>query len=253
MAKDIWTTNIRGLISNLTALIHELSTRKPLIAIICETFLTPDVPDSALKVSGYDYFRRDRGSHGGGIIVYFLESLKIRRLRHLESTDHETIWFQALIGTHQLVGCGAYWPPSPNTNLTMHLQTAMDSTTYSRDSSILIAGDLNAHHSSFNHSSYTNASGASLQAFMLSNNLVQVVATPTRVTGSSASCLDVMITNFPEVLTFTQVLPGIGSSDHGIAIATLNVCIPEEADATYTAPNNAPLSFDCSHTALKTG
>jgi hypothetical protein len=123
----------------------------------------------------------------------------------------------------------------------------MDSTTFTRDSSILISGDLNAHHASFTHSSYTNASGAALQTFLLSNDLAQIVTLPTRVTGTAASCLDVMITNLPEVLTFTHVLPGIGTSDHGIAVATLNVCIPDEPDPFPTTPSNAPLSFDCSH------
>ena len=71
MDKIVWTSNIRGLISNLTSLQNELNISKPALVIICETFLTDSVPDCALTIPGYSFFRKDRNTHGGGIIIYF--------------------------------------------------------------------------------------------------------------------------------------------------------------------------------------
>ena len=49
----------------------KISELKPDIAIFCETWLSEDIPNSAVDMSGYTTFRNDRNKHGGGIIVYF--------------------------------------------------------------------------------------------------------------------------------------------------------------------------------------
>ena len=41
----IWTTNIRGIVSKLDDLHYELQYHRPSLVVICETFLTPNVPD----------------------------------------------------------------------------------------------------------------------------------------------------------------------------------------------------------------
>ena len=84
MPNAIWTTNIRGIISNFTAFKHKILSSKPTMVTVCETFLSAEVPDTALTIPGYDFVRRDLVGHGGGLLLYFKTSLTIQRLPNLK-------------------------------------------------------------------------------------------------------------------------------------------------------------------------
>ena len=143
----IWSTNIRGITSKLPLRQHEIQHNQPSLVVICETFLTANVPDTALNIPGYSFFCRDRGSFAGGVIVYFKNSLRIQRLTHFERPDHEAIWYNLQTeSNYEIFGCAAYWPPSPTSNLMQYIQETSDATHFNQNSFILIAGDLNAHH-----------------------------------------------------------------------------------------------------------
>ena len=135
--------NIRGLISNLEELRHFVSTRKASFICVCETFLTGAVPDSAITISEYSFFRKDRGSHGGGLVVYFKSHLNVSRLI-LEAVEYETIWFSTHTRDYHYVCCAAYWPPNTQTILTEHLSDSMLSLNFSYNTCLLIMGDFNA-------------------------------------------------------------------------------------------------------------
>lgn len=45
--------------------------------MLCETWLSCDVPDSVVSIPNYNLFRRDRDCHGGGLIVYAAIDLKV--------------------------------------------------------------------------------------------------------------------------------------------------------------------------------
>lgn len=195
MDEIIWSTNIRGIISKLPLIQHEIQHHQPSLVVICETFLTANVPDTALNIPDYSFFRRDRGSFAGGVIVYFKNSLRIQRLTHFEKPEHEAIWYNLQTENNlEIFGCAAYWPPSPGSNLMQHIQETSDAINFNRNSVLLIAGDLNAHHSSLPLCTHTNASGAALYSLMCNNDLQQVVTEYTRVTADSKACLDIMLT-----------------------------------------------------------
>jgi hypothetical protein len=147
----------------------------------------------------------------------------------------------------EIIGCGAYWPPNPSADLMHHFQDTLDVIDFQENSLILIAGDLNAHHVSFPYSSHTNASGASLNSLMIENDLHQIVTEPTRITEHSKSILDVILTNIPEMLHFHCVLPGIGSSDHAIAAATIRYELQDQEAPSTPLADKTPC-FDCTST-----
>ena len=61
--------------NELANLKNLLLTEKPDILTIVETWLDTKVSDSELNIEGYDFFRRDRNSKGGGIIVYYKKDI----------------------------------------------------------------------------------------------------------------------------------------------------------------------------------
>ena len=73
-----------------------LVSQNPDINIMClsETFLDNRVMDSELTMDGFDFFRKDRSTHGGGLIIYFDINLSVLRREDLEENDIESIWFE---------------------------------------------------------------------------------------------------------------------------------------------------------------
>ena len=54
------------------------------IVCITETWLTDNIINDAVVLSGYNLFRKDRGSRGGGITVYISSSIRAKRLEDQE-------------------------------------------------------------------------------------------------------------------------------------------------------------------------
>ena len=83
----------------------------------CETFLDPDISDNQLAVSGYDFLRKDRASiqnkGGGGVLLYFRNTLTCTRRSELEISKIETIWAEVeLPNAKPLLICTVYHPPN---------------------------------------------------------------------------------------------------------------------------------------------
>ena len=61
-------------------------------------FLAPNVMDSQVAIDGYDFIRRDRADYqdktGGGVLVYFRNSLKCKRRPEFEISKIKIIWSQ---------------------------------------------------------------------------------------------------------------------------------------------------------------
>ena len=145
----LWSTNIRGLIANFDEFSSTVKLEGPDIVVLCETFLTDSVRDSILFLPNYSFFRRDRGTgFGGGVIVYYKNSLHVRNL-NFGHINHESIWFRITCTDISYVFCAIYWPPSGPYDATEHLEDVISSFSCKYNDVIVIVGDLNAHHHSW--------------------------------------------------------------------------------------------------------
>lgn len=243
MDRELWTTNIRGLVSNFEALKDEVLSSRPSILTVCETFLSSEVPDEAIKIPSYSLLRKDRSTHGGGLVLYYEENLNLLRLTHLEKYDCESIWFRVETGEHDIIGCSAYWPPNAEEDLTLHIQEGLDSLTARWNSIIYVTGDFNAHHTSFPWSHHTNRAGRGLFDLLQENDLSQIVNEPTRITANTRSCLDVVLTNLPQEMIFNCVYPCIGTSDHGVVSVTISNVFLDQSSTLHN-PHTDSLSPD---------
>ena len=55
------------------------------------TFLTDN---AIIEVDGYHLFRKDRGTQGGGILVYVSNKYNVVRRQDIEMSNLETIWLE---------------------------------------------------------------------------------------------------------------------------------------------------------------
>lgn len=81
-----------------------------------------------------------------------------------------------------------------------------------------------------------------------SNKLTQVINTPTRITPTSSTLLDVIITNKPDLVTQSYVIP-CTVADHELIGATVNILKPKRLPVTVTKRDLRNYNSDllCSH------
>ena len=61
---------------------------------LTETHLNPDINSDVLKIEGYNMFRLDRGTRGGGVAVYCQDHIPVKIRTDLGYEGVETLWLQ---------------------------------------------------------------------------------------------------------------------------------------------------------------
>jgi hypothetical protein len=64
------------------------------VAVITETWLSADVPSTAIDLPGYSVIKYDRsdGRRGGGVCAYVKDLLPLILLSDLSNSDYESLW-----------------------------------------------------------------------------------------------------------------------------------------------------------------
>ena len=182
------------------------------IVSVTETWLTSDIPDSAVSLQDYVLFRKDRHNRcGGGVALFVSSTVYCKRLPEIELKDSltETLWVhlrpRRLPRSVSCILIGVvYHPPDPTTSdndiLYNHIQQTVDEYSLKHpDCLIWISGDFNPSSTSFSATIIKRMCG-----------MTQSVKVLTRDTG----ILDWLLTNRPSLMSDPVQLPKIGRSDH---------------------------------------
>ena len=202
-------SNTRSLVPKMIELQGVVDVNLPGFVSITETWLSPVVPDSAVHLSNYILFRRDRPTHAGEVCIFVDAEIPCSCLRAFEPSEVESIWVKArplrlprqvsmiLVGT-------VYHPPSStvedNQRLLQHFQDNVES--FLRDHPeglIFICGDFNPTSTRITKLAVNRATGLS-----------QIVKVNTRDSGTLDRCL----TKHPKLMDCPKQLPKLGSTDH---------------------------------------
>ena len=62
--------NARSILPKYDELCVAVDVHKPDVICIVETWLSADILDSEIKLTGYQLHRKDRNRHGGGVLIY---------------------------------------------------------------------------------------------------------------------------------------------------------------------------------------
>ena len=99
---SIYHSNIRSLrykVNSISNLIEEFN-----IVCFTETHLNNQITDDDVAISGFDIpVRKDRNSHGGGIIIYHKSNINILRRIDLEHEHVESMWFELKTNVHHIL------------------------------------------------------------------------------------------------------------------------------------------------------
>ena len=192
------------------------------ILCVSESWLDSSISDIELDIPGYNIYRLDRTNKpGGGVCTFVKQNLKVECLQHLSSiasSGLHQLWLKIQAGNYRsFLICTVYRPPSStldcfDNELCNALTSAMP-----MNKPIYILGDLNC-----NLLNSSDPASQALVNFCTSFNLSQMITQPTRVTESSATLIDVILTSHENLIIDTKVMPS-SISDHDLIYAVLKL------------------------------
>jgi len=174
---------------------------------LCETFLDGTVLDSQLSIPGYSFFRKDRPSLGGGLLIYIKDMIFCHRRTDLEPDNIESLWLEfKLFNTKPILLCYSYRPPSSKVEWVDLFSVSLDRS-FNENKETIVLGDFN-----FDLLKSCINSKPWLQ-LMESLNFTQLVTSPTRITDRTSTLIDHVFTNKPQNITEINI-PSYALSDH---------------------------------------
>ncbi len=178
------------------------------IITVSETWLDSTCSDSDYSLEGYHpIYRRDRTAGvGGGVAAWVSSHLFAKRRRDLEVDDIEVLWLEIRAKNNKFLLCTIYRPPNTSSIFWDHLQDMYFNAKTTTTPLILLTGDLNA--------DPLTANGEQFSSFISTNNLSSHINEPTRITTTSESCLDRIVSNFPQLTDSPHVIGPLLRNDH---------------------------------------
>ena len=222
--------NVRSMISRekFHLVKHTVINGKFDIFVISESWLDPSTTDNDISIPGYTTFRQDRGPHksGGGIVIYIRKTFKASILSSLSTTtDTNSQQFWLKIQCRKLktfLLCAVYRPDSVSIGRFLDDLSAslLDSLLLGME--VLVTGDVNADVSPGS----SCPEGRALLDLCNSLHLSQLVAKPTRVTQTSKTLIDVVITTNTNFVINCDVFES-AVADHCLVTTTLKLKAPK--------------------------
>jgi len=225
-ALGICHINARSLtaLNRLDLIEHDLIIEKHFDIIgITETHLDESV--THINIDSYQFFRKDRNRHGGGVALLLNEHLPCRHRKDLEIDGLELLWVEILFRNKYLL-CGVcYRPPGMNqnqvTDFLSKLKFSFDLISNLQSNySLVLLGDFNDRCGNWYSDHAGSELGTNLLELLSEFDLIQLIDEPTR----NQSLLDLIITDSPNfILDYGVMAPPDPDLDHSAVFCKFNV------------------------------
>ena len=204
--------NMRSLTKNLHLLNDLLVTlSKPIdIIAVTETRLNYNSVDN-IDIEKYNFFNEDSTTCAGGVGIYINKSIKATQRTELrfDMSAVESCWVELDTGPNKqnvLIGC-IYKHPSANvSDFTIELQNIMTGLSAYKT---YILGDMNINF--LNYCEHTQTE--EYLNMIYTNNFLPLITKPTRLTHHSATLIDHIYTNAPNIGIISKIITA-DISDH---------------------------------------
>ena len=183
------------------------------VITISETWLSADIKNNEISINGYHPpVRKDRSDDPhGGVAIYVKNSLICKERHDLSIPQLEAVWIETKIGQDKLLIESFYRPPNSKSDYWELIDQPIKNVS-STPHKFMVLGD-------FNTNFLSNPSPQLLDVINF-NNLQQVVTHPTRITETSATLLDLVLTSCIDIISHVDVLPPV-CSDHSVPCVKL--------------------------------
>ena len=211
--------NAQSLMSSLDEVMLLLYERDIDVLCISETWLHSNTPDMYVNIPNYTIYRCDNG-RGAGVCIYVNNCLtsSIIKQEIPRQEGVEDVWVQVQCRKMPaiIIGC-VYRHPKALAASFVYIEDIFR-TVCLRNKSVFILGD-------FNDDLFLK--GNSVTKLVKNNNMTQVIDRATRTTSTSATLLDLIITNKPDEILSHDVVPLV-IADHDLVSVVINVRKPRK-------------------------
>ena len=144
--------------------------------------------------------------HKYEVAAWVSDKLVCTRRYDLEQPDIEIMWLDVRLRNNYFLLCIAYRPPNKSDVFWEALQEMINNINSSAVRHIILMGDFNADD--------RTGDGTKLHYLLEINHLTSLINEPTRITQTSRSVLDRIITNNPLVMKNPRILRPLCHNDH---------------------------------------
>ena len=161
--------------------------------MVTETWLSSDILDNEIVISGYNLARKDRNRHGGGLVIYVRNDVPYKRPFFPFPMDIELVIVECLLHSRLLTIAGFSCPPNSSPDVLESVHSVLSSLRRQNFSNLVLCGD-------FNIDPRYSRPNDSLSLLQSDFQLTQVINEPTRVSPSSSSMIDIIFLSNPTTL-----------------------------------------------------
>lgn len=183
---------------------------------LSETWLKKSVLDNDVAINGYNVFRADRKSKGGGVVLYVRSSYHVTLLNSMSvAKSFELLAINLKLGNTSLIIACCYRPPSATNDTLASLSSVLSKIINEKE--VILLGDLNW--------DWMKDDSRDLKSYCDSVNLTQIINAPTRPnvkTPNKSTLIDLILVNKPEKCPYIGIFPN-DVSDH-YAVAMIRNC-----------------------------
>lgn len=219
--------NVRSLVPKLPELRNFIKSKDFDIFTVSETWLNNLIDNDSLKIEGYNVFRVDRLSRGGGVAIYYKELLRCKIID--TSNNIEQLWISVSSGDISFVVGVCYRPPQTNFKYFVDELEESISICMQHEQQIYCLGDFN-----IDLLKVDSPEARYFLSMIESVNMHQVINEATHIgANSAASLIDVILCTNPALVVSTGV-GGIDLSDHELIYCSISCQKPKIEPFYYT-------------------
>jgi hypothetical protein len=176
-----------------------------------ETRLNTSIKDGEVNICDFDIIRKDRSRNGGGVCIYLGNTITYYNRSDIVPVNLEAVCLEIIKPCSlPFLVCSVYRPPNSSADFFMSFESlirAIDN----ENKEFYILGDLNGDMLKSSLDQPTKTLISLYELYQLS----QLIVEPTRVTCSSSSLIDHLVTTSPEKIVSSGVIH-LGISDHSL-------------------------------------
>ena len=189
---------------------------------VSETWLSPHIYNNELLPRGYNFFRSDRPTRGGGVLFALVSHYPVSLIHSQSDPDIVTV---KLLFPSPILFCVVYLSPSSPVSSQSSLITYLTDL-ISSNLPVVIVGDFNCPDVNWDLLSSTSPLSSDLCDLVFDHGLTQLVHDPTHVKGN---ILDLVITNSVDRVSDIHVDSSVfSSSDHFPITFSLKAILPKQ-------------------------
>ena len=222
--------NVNSLLSKIDELRDIVGHTKPAILGITESKLDGSVTNQEVHKSGYNILRNDRNRNGGGVACYKRSDLCFNS-RNIFSDSIEHIFFDLLIPKMKPTSIGIFYRP-PNANNFLESINDLKQIDFKKSEAYFL-GDFNINlllnnkfvlkeNQSVTFRNFNSPLVSKYKELCQTFSLKEIIQEPTRVTSTTFSLLDHILTNAGWKISQKGVID-VGLSDHQLIYCTRKI------------------------------